>query len=403
MNTDLTRREFAAALGATTLATWRTGTISALSGSAPAINRPDHAFLAELGRLMEQAGVPGLGISVVHETGPIWQHLAGVQDTITKTLVTADTLFPAASLSKPVFAYAALRLVEQGRLELDRPLKSYVPEHAPADPRGDRVTARHVLSHSSGFRNWRNRIDQALTPDFDPGARFQYSGEGFYYLQRAVEQITDKGFEQFMQEALLQPLGMSSSTYAWRSDADRRLITGYTRGVPATSYTRDFATRLQAVATNSGKPLAGWKHDEIVAAMAKMSPAPTPLPNFIIPNSAGSLITTVGDYSAFLLQLMTGGKVGVALKPDTQRLMSTAQSNINSALNWGLGWGLEESSGRKYLWHWGDNGAWKNFVLVHPDSRSAIVVFTSGASGLRLAERIINAVTGHRHPAFLWV
>jgi CubicO group peptidase (beta-lactamase class C family) len=400
MTFDLTRRQLAAALGAFAL-TPRPATDARLS--APAINRPGDAFLRELERLMEQSGVPGLGIAVVHETGPVWQHFAGVQDTTSKMPVTAETLFPAASLSKPVFAYAALRLVDQGRLDLDRPLKSYVPDHAPADARGDRVTARHVLSHSTGFRNWRNRTDQPLTPDFDPGARFQYSGEGFYYLQRAVEKITDQGFEQFMQQTLLEPLGMTSSTYGWRSDADRRLITGYTRGQPATPYTRDFANRLLAVAAASAKPFASWKHEEIVAVMEKMSPAPTPLPNFIIPNSAGSLITTVGDYSAFLLQVLTNRRAELALKPETARLMTTTQSQINSALSWGLGWGLEQSNSRNYLWHWGDNGAWKNFVLVHPDSRSAIVVFTSGASGLRLAERIIDATSGHQHPAFLWI
>ncbi len=84
-------------------------------------------------------------------------------------------------------------------------------------------------------------------------------------------------------------------------------------------------------------------------------------------------------------------------------MMQSAQSRINGALSWGLGWGLEREHDRDYLWHWGDNGAWKNFVLVHPASRSAIVVFTSGASGLRVSERIIDAASGHQHAAFLWV
>jgi CubicO group peptidase (beta-lactamase class C family) len=402
MSQQLSRREFAAALAVLPW-TARAHDRSVQVQRAPAIDRPDAAFLAGLDRIMELADVPGLGIGIVHESRTIWQHYAGVMEITAKPPVTAETQFPAASLSKPVFAYAVLRLVEQGALDLDRPLKYYVPDHAPADARGDRITARHVLSHSSGYRNWRNRTDQQLTPDFEPGLRFQYSGEGFYYLQRAVEKIANQGFEQFMQDTLLQPLGMASSTFAWRSDADRRLITGYTRGQAAQSYSRDFANRLLAVAQSSGKPLARWTHEEIVAAMGRMSPAPPILPNFIIPNAAGSLLTTVTDFGAFLGQVLTQSNRQVALKPETMRLMQAPQSRINAALGWGLGWGLEHDQNRDYLWHWGDNGAWKNFVLVHPESRSAVVVFTSGANGLRVAERIVAAASGHNHAAFLWI
>ena len=163
----------------------------------------------------------------------------GVTEAGTKQHVGADTLFPAASLGKPVFAYAALRLAEQGKLDLDRPLKSYVPDHAPADPRGEKITARHVLSHSSGLRNWRNALDQPLVPDFDPGSRFQYSGEGFYYLQRAIEKIAGCAIQQFMEDALFRPFEMPSSTYAWRPDTDGHLVFGHSRGAVARGQ-RDF-------------------------------------------------------------------------------------------------------------------------------------------------------------------
>ena len=83
--------------------------------------------------------------------------------------------------------------------------------------------------------------------------------------------------------------------------------------------------------------------------------------------------------------------------------MTSTQTRINSALSWGLGIGLEEDANRKYLWHWGDNGNWKNFLLVHPDSRSAIVIFTNGAGGMRIAERVITSASGHEHSAFVWL
>ncbi|MGH7471188.1 MAG: serine hydrolase domain-containing protein [Longimicrobiales bacterium] len=246
MSAEMSRREFAAALSLLPFTTLQIGAVAKWTPLAPAINKPDATFLAGLDRLMELAGVPGVGVGLVQESRMVWQHHAGVTELNAKPPVTVDTLFPAASLAKPVFAYAVLRLVDQGRLDLDRPLKSYVPNHTPADGRGDRITARHVLSHSSGYRNWRNRTDQPLT---------------------------------------------------------------------AQSYSRDFANRLLAVAESSGKPLARWTHDEIVAAMEKMTPAPPALPNFIIPNAAGSLLTTVADYSLFLGQLLTQSNTTVALKP----------------------------------------------------------------------------------------
>ena len=175
----LTRREFAALIGGAAGVGW-----TGRQPSSYRIGPPSAAAVGELPRLMEVAGVPGVAACVLQDGKAVWQRLAGVVEAGTTKAVTPDTVVPAASLGKPVFAHAVLRLTDEGRLDLDRPLKSYVPDHAPADPRGDTITARHVLSHSSGLRNWRNNRDQALVPDFDPGSRFQYSGEGFYYLQR---------------------------------------------------------------------------------------------------------------------------------------------------------------------------------------------------------------------------
>ena len=96
--------------------------------------------------------MPGIAIGVVQEDKPLWQKFVGVADAATKGTITSDTMFPAASLGKPVAAYVALRLAAAGKFDLDTPLKRYVPDHTPADPRGDKLTARHVLSHSTGLR-----------------------------------------------------------------------------------------------------------------------------------------------------------------------------------------------------------------------------------------------------------
>ena len=78
-------------------------------------------------------------------------------------------------------------------------------------------------------------------------------------------------------------------------------------------------------------------------------------------------------------------------------------SRMNSALAWGLGWDLEQQPGRTFLWQWGDNGGWKNFVLADLPRHSAIVVFTNGDKGMHIVERIVNAATCQDNVAFLWI
>ena len=400
--TTLNRREFVSTLSIASAWPYFGANVSAQEPS-DGIHSPSDAFMATLPKLMEVTAVPGLSMGVLQGGKLVWQKYEGVADATSHKPVTPDSLFPAASLGKPVFAYAALRLADDGKLDLDRPLKTYVPDHAPADARGDKVTARHVLSHSSGFRNWRNSAEQPLTPDFDPGSRFQYSGEGFYYLQRAVEKITGGAFEQFMQTRLLEPFGMRSSTFGWREDTDARLVTGHNRGNPVRGQSRDFANRLLQFAQSQGKPLAAFTHEDVVSAMNTLKPSPPALPNFMIPNSAGSMLTTIADYATYLSHVLAPVGGALEISPRTREQMLTPATRINSVLSWGLGWGLESEQGRNYVWHWGDNGNYKNFVLAHLPSRSAVVVFTNGNNGMRISEAVVAAASGHGHFAFDWL
>jgi len=353
-------------------------------------------------RLMELAQLPALGMGVVHEDRLVWQHYAGVANAKTKTPITPASIFPAASMGKQVFAYAVLQLVDAHQLDLDRPLKQYLTEDAPTGELGEHITARHILSHSSGLPNWREEANEPLVPAFEPGTKFRYSGEGFYYLQRVVEKITGTGCEAYMQEHIFKPLGMNSSTYLWRADAGERLVSGHRGDEPFDN--RAFGEQLFQLIQKSGIPLAQWNHDRIVQEMAKVvSPPHTPVPNETSPNVAFGLLTTVTDYSAFLTRITAPRGDGFDLKSETRASMMKPYSHVNSALSWGLGWGIEEDGGRKYLWQWGDNGGWKNIVIVHPESRSGVFVFTNGGNGMRVVERIATAVTGSDQPLFLWV
>jgi CubicO group peptidase (beta-lactamase class C family) len=195
---------------------------------------------------------------------------------------------------------------------------------------------------------------------------------------------------------------MDSSTYLWRSDAGERLVSGHRGEEPFDN--RAFPQQLFSLIQKSGVPLAQWNHDRIVEEMAKvLSPPHKPVPNETSPNVAFGLLTTVTDYSAFVARITQSRGDAFDLQPEMRSLMMKPYSHVNSALSWGLGWGVEQESGLEILWQWGDNGGWKNIVVVHPESRSAIVVFTNGSKGMRVVERVVKAATGREHAVFLWV
>jgi CubicO group peptidase (beta-lactamase class C family) len=398
----MNRRAFLHLIAASTVVAPPLEGFAAAKAAAGGIHPPDEAFVAALPHLLDLAWLPGMGIAVVCPGRPVWQHYLGVANVSTKTTITAESLFPAASLGKPIFACVVLRLAEQGAIDLDRPLNQYLHVDAFTGQWGDKVTARHVLTHSTGLPNWRSQDGQKLTPTFEPGSRFQYSGEGFFHLQRVVEHITGTGFESIMQERIFKPLGMSSSTYIWLPDAKDRLVAGHNGLNPF--YNRDINAMVFEVIQSSGKPLSFWTTEQIADALMKKTGKSTPPPpNEFIPNVAFSLLTTVTDYARFVSALVDPQNATLGLSPAMRTAMQTPVSRVNSALSWGLGLGVEQVDGQSYLWQWGDNGGWKNFILAQPPTRTGIVVFTNGNNGQRVNERILRAVTGIEHPAFLWV
>ena len=154
----------------------------ASAASRPPLKKPDRATIAALQKrvpeLLSEATIPGLSLALIRDGKTYWEHAFGVRDEKTGLPVTGETIFEAASLSKPVFAYGVLKLVDQGKLDLDAPLSRYMPQlYVEGDPRIDKITARIVLSHRTGFPNWRD-AGRPLKIYFTPGERFSHSGEG---------------------------------------------------------------------------------------------------------------------------------------------------------------------------------------------------------------------------------
>jgi CubicO group peptidase (beta-lactamase class C family) len=282
-------------------------------------------------------------------------------------VVKGDSVFQAASLSKPVFAYAVLKLVDQGRMALDAPVLRYLPhgyrhafdpsQHgAPAaadevtDPRLLDVTVRMLLQHTAGLPNW---ASGPLHFKSTPGTRWIYSGEGYVLLQQAVEAVMGQPLDEVMQEQVFTPLGMAHSGYRWTPQIAGRLLPG-----------------------------------------TKVNGSPRKVIELRRPVAAFSLYTTVDDYGLFLTALLRDEA--------TLARISDSPVDVDTSLNlrWGLGWGIEQAGEDVHLWQWGNNPGYRAFVIAFPRSGDGLVMLTNSDGGLKLAEPLVRAALPAQHKVF---
>ncbi len=406
MNKTLDRRTFAKqAIGLLALG----GLVSIPSFGAARVRsmklRPLSArFLERLPKMMELANVPGVAVANVEKGRMTWSGEFGVKNADQRQKVTPDTVWQVGSLSKPVFAFGVMKLVEAGKLELDRPLIEYIPgELIKDDPRAKLITARHALSHSTGLQNWRFQAGQILQLSFTPGERWSYSGEGIYYLQRAVEQLTGLGLERFMRKTVLVPLGMTSSSYFWLPDYDKRLVTAHNaQGAIAADYLVTNAPRVMKVAADWKKDVADWRNEDQEKAQTMVETRFPPFPTFFPLNAAGSLIATMADYAKFIMALL-GKPTNSGLTERSVTETIKPQARINDTISWGLGWGLQADEGSSSFWHWGEGINYRTFVIADRAERSAVIVFTNARNGRKIWERIVTEATGLDQPLFVWL
>ena len=317
--------------------------------------------------LLDKYNVPGAAVAVVRNGEIEYSGSWGKRQADKDTLINDQTLFPAASLTKPVFAYGVLMLVRDGRLDLDRPLSDYLEEpYIKGDNRINKITARMVLSHTSGFPNWRpgywTDSPQPLTIMFEPGTNFKYSGEGYNYLQRVVEKITGQPLDIYMKDVVLDPLGMKDSYFVWDETMESVIVT---------------------------------PHDNWGQSADKRQWRPQK------PMGAGTLFTTIEDYARFLwAMLLTAGQAKPTttstqiLSPNDLEKMLEPQIEIDNPFAWSLGWGLEKHEGDWYFWQWGDNPGIKHFAVGSRLRQLAVVVFTNGQNGKKVYRPIIQAILG---------
>lgn len=170
--------------------------------------------------------IPGIAISLIRDGKLVWKKGFGVSNVFTKEPVTPGTLFEVESISKVITAYIALRLVDQGKLDLDKPAGSYLsrPWLPPSQLR-DKITIRQLLSHSSGLTS-SPKLESIL---FEPGTMYNYSNNGYRYLQQIIERVSGQNLEDIAKKEVFELLGMSSSSFVQEPGLKERTANGHIR------------------------------------------------------------------------------------------------------------------------------------------------------------------------------
>ena len=323
------------------------------------------AMEREIPRLMEAADIPGLSMAVVQDGQIYWKKAFGVRSRETMEPVDENTMFEAASLTKTVTAYAAMRLVERKQLDLDKPLYEYFPNQEyprlAKDERYKKITARLVLTHTTGLPNWGSRLMR------DPGIQYAYSGEGFLYLGRTIEQISGMSLQEFAQKEIFGPLGMTHTSYIWNETYAANGACGHDR---------------------HGKANALRKNTD--------------------PNGGASLLTTANDYAAFICALLNAQ----GLSEETIDQMTSSQVQVTVSREsaelfpnvfWGWGWGVQPGKTGFGFWHWGDNGDLRAYTITYKDRGKGFVYFANSNNGLAIAEAVSSLVFDDHQYALDWL
>ena len=325
---------------------------------------------------MRYFNVPGVSIAVVNNGAVEWARGYGVADTESGRPIDTATLFQAASISKPVAAIGALRLVEQGRLALDEDVNARLTSwRVPASERarGEKVTLRRIITHNAGltvhgFRGYAQgegvpAVIQILngTPpansapvviDTQPGSLQRYSGGGVTVAQLLMSDVTGEPFPRLMEDLVLRPSGMVHSTY------EQPLPAALAHNA-ATAHRRD------------GTPVAGKWHTYPEQAAAGLWTTPSDLARLMV-----------------AVQRWAGGVEGGVISPAMAREMLTPQGG-----SYGLGFGVRGEGESRIFAHGGSNVGFRAFFIGFVETGQGAVVMTNGDMGDALVQEIIRGIS----------
>lgn len=333
---------------------------------------PHAALLDKLvPELMDKYHVPGVSLAGIENRRIAWDRQYGVRRAGSLEKVDRETVFEACSMSKTPLAYLAMKLVEQGKLDLDRPLVEYLDEpYLAGEPLHNKITARMALSHTTGFPNWRKGGSQSTGPlsvEFEPGSKFGYSGEGYFYLQRVVEHITGTPFEEYVQRELFGPLGMTITSYQWQDRYETLAAAGH-----------DGEGRVKADRRHFIKVNAGYSLYTTPCQYAQY------LVEYLNPDRSGPQSIS----EASLAAMFTPTAEAAARKP-IRRTVATASDKVS----WGLGWAIDQTERGERIYHSGSNGTgFRCYSQFDPAAGTGLVIMTNSTSGRELWEAVAAAI-----------
>lgn len=364
------------------------GLIKRIDGTTTTIQDIDSTIL----HLMSAAKVTGLGLSIINDNRIVYEKAYGYKNMESKELLDTSTIFYGASLSKAVFMYLCLVLVEQGLLTLDKPLYQCLDKPLPeypkykdlsGDDRWKLITPRMCLSHTTGFANWRfltaatGKYDRngKLAIYFMPGSRFAYSGEGYALLQMVVEKITGKNLEELAEKNVFQPIGMERTSYIWQPRFESNYAIGY---------------------DENGKPLDMNKRTT--------------------PGAAGSMETTLADYAKFIQYIMQQKGLdqqmytlmltpGVPIYSKWMFPTITGDSTTENQaieLSSGLGWGFLNSPYGKAFFKGGHDDGWEHYNINFIDKGISILLMTNSSNGESIFKEVLEKIIGDTFTPWKW-
>lgn|GEM_PF-493812 len=333
----------------------------------------------------------GVGASVaVLDHGGIHTFEAGKLVRGEKQEVTPDTVFEAASLSKPVFAYIVLKMVERGEMDLDEPLcnisnKGFGPPELRDTPQYQKLTARMILSHQTGLPNWMPETFQA-----EPQTQFNYSGLAYCFLCDVIQEVSGQSLEQLAKQEL-EPLGIIQSSYFYQPD-------------DVSEEKKHFAVGHNAAGVRDQR--CHFPRASEVDAQGHTYPV----------NPAASLFITAEHYAKFLVACMRDTFIQETMfmssntlggGRDTKGIEAGISPDVLDQLYWGLGVGLQvNQDGSKTMFHWGDCETFRNLATVRLEtdgSYQGVVCLTNSENGPGIFRQVVEPIVGNITAIATWL
>ncbi len=337
--------------------------VSGLDGSTIATS----VLNKKIDSILAAVKMPGLSIAIINNSEIAYHNTFGFINSETKEAVDKQTIFEGASLSKPIFAYFVMKMVENGKLDLDKPLYEYLPHPGIAETSKEAyklITARMVLSHQTGFPNHANGKEIELA--FMPGTDFMYSGEAFQYLAAIIGMSNGVGFKselnKLFQKEVTQPLDMTHTTFVWDEYLDKHKAFGHDdHGKP----------------TQNNPSYGGWSGKSF--------------------NAYSSLHSEAKEYAQFLIALLQRK----GLKDDAFTEMLTEHTHFKNdnelkletgQTGWGLGMAQKSTENGMMHMHTGNNHDFQSYMMIHPEKKFGIVFFTNSNKAIPFIEGLSTVI-----------